>query len=309
MQVYQGVVENRDDSLKLGRCQVRIMGLHTEDKVQLPTEELPWAYPMQPITSAAMSGIGSSPVGPVLGTWVLIIFRDEYQQQPVMIGTIGGIPQSKAGTLAGLDSAGDVVVRSTDDAPRGGVLVDSSGRAVITSDGTPVTVGSSESQNIQSRSADSVPVDPQAESRATLSSSDKAIPTDLPKDLQGRASSPNLAQAKLGVAAIIAACDKLGLTEKYFKAAVLGVVGGECAWIPTREGYSYKPERMQDIFKNLTAEEVNKYAYAEKKGMSREDFFSFFYGPSHRGKKFLGNKTDEDGGKFYGRGFIQLTST
>ena len=68
---YSGVVENRLDPLKLGRCQVRIVGLHTEDKKILPTDSLPWAYPLQPVTSAAMNGIGHSPVGPVEGTWVI----------------------------------------------------------------------------------------------------------------------------------------------------------------------------------------------------------------------------------------------
>ena len=55
---YTGVVENRSDPLQLGRCQVRIVGLHTHDKVQLPTNDLPWATPMQPVVSAAMNGIG-----------------------------------------------------------------------------------------------------------------------------------------------------------------------------------------------------------------------------------------------------------
>ena len=94
---YTGVVEDRMDPLKLGRCKVRIIGLHTESKVDLPTDDLPWAYPMQPITSAGISGIGHAPVGPVEGSWVVVIFADEDQQQPMMIGTIGGIPQDKTG--------------------------------------------------------------------------------------------------------------------------------------------------------------------------------------------------------------------
>jgi Gp5 N-terminal OB domain len=72
MKLYTGVVENRRDPLKLGRCQVRIVGLHTEQKTVLPTKDLPWAFPMQPVTSAAMNGIGHAPVGPVEGTWVII---------------------------------------------------------------------------------------------------------------------------------------------------------------------------------------------------------------------------------------------
>ena len=91
--LYTGVVENRQDPLKLGRCQVRVVGLHTHDKSQLPTYDLPWAFPMQPSTSAAMSGIGDSPVGPVEGTWVVIMFQDKENQQPIILGTLGGIPQ------------------------------------------------------------------------------------------------------------------------------------------------------------------------------------------------------------------------
>ena len=88
--IYFGVVENRFDPLMLGRCQVRIVGVHTEDKVILPTSDLAWAMPMQPITSAGISGIGMAPVGVVEGTWVVLCFLDENFQYPMMIGTIGG---------------------------------------------------------------------------------------------------------------------------------------------------------------------------------------------------------------------------
>ena len=100
MELYTGVVENRADPLHLGRCQVRIVGLHTDDKTLLPTEDLPWATPLQPITSAGVSGIGSAPVGPVEGTWVGIVFRDEYEQYPIMIGTFTAVPQSQAAQQA-----------------------------------------------------------------------------------------------------------------------------------------------------------------------------------------------------------------
>ncbi|CAB4126649.1 Protein Gp5, N-terminal OB-fold domain containing protein [uncultured Caudovirales phage] len=98
---YTGVCEDRMDPLMLGRCKVRIIGLHTENKTDLPTDDLPWAYPLQPITSAGISGIGHAPVGPVEGSWVVVIFADEDKQQPMMIGTIGGIPQEKNGINGG----------------------------------------------------------------------------------------------------------------------------------------------------------------------------------------------------------------
>ena len=65
---WQGVVEDKIDPLMLGRCRVRILGYHTDDLNEIPTDCLPWAMPMQPITSAAMSGIGTTPLGPVEGT-------------------------------------------------------------------------------------------------------------------------------------------------------------------------------------------------------------------------------------------------
>lgn len=92
-----GVVENRQDPLKLGRCKVRVVGVHTANKVDLPTEDLPWAFPVLPITSASMSGVGDAPVGPVEGSWVIVIFKDgDAKQQPVMLGTLPGIPEEES---------------------------------------------------------------------------------------------------------------------------------------------------------------------------------------------------------------------
>lgn len=91
---WQGVVEENTDPLKLGRCKVRIAGWHTSEKRLIPTEDLPWAYPVQPINSAAISGIGISPTGILNGTWVFGFFRDgKDAQQPMILGTLGGIPQ------------------------------------------------------------------------------------------------------------------------------------------------------------------------------------------------------------------------
>ena len=94
---WQGVVEDRYDPLYLGRCRIRILGWHTEDKTDMPTESLPWVYPVQPIISAAQTGVGISPTGPVEGTWVVGFYRDgEQAQEPVFFGTLGGIPSLDA---------------------------------------------------------------------------------------------------------------------------------------------------------------------------------------------------------------------
>ena len=86
---WVGVVEDRNDPLYLGRCKVRIFGYHNDRKSLLSTADLPWATPIQPITSAAASGVGTSPLGPVEGSWVVGFFLDgDDMQQPAMIGSI-----------------------------------------------------------------------------------------------------------------------------------------------------------------------------------------------------------------------------
>ena len=93
-QWFVGVVEDRNDPKTLGRVRVRCLGYHTEDLVKLPTADLPWAHPMNPITSATVSGIGQTPLGVVEGTWVVGFFTDGNRaQQPVIIGTLPGVPK------------------------------------------------------------------------------------------------------------------------------------------------------------------------------------------------------------------------
>ena len=56
---YRGVVENNNDPLKLGRLQVRIFGIHTDDKDELPTEALPFAEVANSLAFGFISGIGA----------------------------------------------------------------------------------------------------------------------------------------------------------------------------------------------------------------------------------------------------------
>tara|TARA_Y100001936_G_scaffold116556_1_gene114045 strand:- start:113 stop:1210 length:1098 start_codon:yes stop_codon:yes gene_type:complete len=92
-QWFVGVVEDRQDPQKLGRVRVRCLGYHTEIHEDLKTADLPWAHPMNPITSATVSGIGQTPLGPVEGTWVVGFFSDGADaQQPIIMGTLPGVP-------------------------------------------------------------------------------------------------------------------------------------------------------------------------------------------------------------------------
>ena len=91
---FVGVVEDRQDPKHLGRVRVRCLGYHTEDLVKLPTTDLPWAHPMNPITSATVSGVGQTPLGVVEGTWVVGFFTDINKQQPMIMGTLPGVPST-----------------------------------------------------------------------------------------------------------------------------------------------------------------------------------------------------------------------
>ena len=90
-----GVVESTVDPLFLGRCKVRVVSIHSPDRRELPTDSLPWATPLQSITSAAQTGVGTSPTGLVPGSWVMVFFRDgELAQEPIILGSLGGIPKN-----------------------------------------------------------------------------------------------------------------------------------------------------------------------------------------------------------------------
>lgn len=144
--LYIGVIEDRNDPLKLGRCKVRVIGLHTHDTNQLPTADLPWAVPMQPITSAAISGIGTTPLGLVEGTHVIVMYQDEDNQCPVILGSIGGIPQSTSNDITTDDSTINIKIDGElkQSNTQSNVLLDGSGNAVTDGSGNPVTTAQEE---------------------------------------------------------------------------------------------------------------------------------------------------------------------
>jgi hypothetical protein len=73
----------------MGRYRVRCYGYHTKDKEEIPTDKLPWATPMVPITSASMTESGQSATGLYQGSWVVGFFRDgSNAQDPVIMGSI-----------------------------------------------------------------------------------------------------------------------------------------------------------------------------------------------------------------------------
>ena len=92
---FTGVIEDINDPMEMGRYRVRCFGYHNDDKSKdkgIPTEDLPWAMTMLPVTSASMSGVGQSATGLLQGTWVIGFFRDSINaQDPVIMGSIPSI--------------------------------------------------------------------------------------------------------------------------------------------------------------------------------------------------------------------------
>lgn len=89
--LFEGVVEDRQDPLFLGRVRVRAIGFHDADKQKMPTDSLPWAIPLLPPNG------GGDSLGYKEGDFVAGYFRDgEAKQFPVVLGMMPGIPEAPA---------------------------------------------------------------------------------------------------------------------------------------------------------------------------------------------------------------------
>jgi hypothetical protein len=109
---FIGVVEDINDPVQLGRVRVRCYGYHTEDKGQIPTEDLPWAIPVNPVTGASTSGVGEMPTGLVQGSWVIGFFIDgDDAQEPAILGSIASAPTTLADGGIGFNDPDEVFPR------------------------------------------------------------------------------------------------------------------------------------------------------------------------------------------------------
>lgn len=94
-----------DDPKKSGRYRVRIVGQHLKDCDATPTNELPWANVMMPVTTPFTDGLSSgASVGLEQGNWVVGFYMDADKQKPIIMGSVG---HTKAST----------VIKNTDPSP------------------------------------------------------------------------------------------------------------------------------------------------------------------------------------------------
>ena len=87
---WVGFVEDRMDPLKLGRLKIRCVGWDADNKMQLPTDALPWAQVAFPVNNV-------NPYACKEGDMVLGFFADgEAAQQRIVFGQFPSIPLKEA---------------------------------------------------------------------------------------------------------------------------------------------------------------------------------------------------------------------
>lgn len=86
--MYPAEVRDIKDPLKSGRVKVRVYGLQDNEQ-DVSDEHLPWAMPIQDITSAATAKVGKAPVGLLVGSRVIVTYltTDTGKQHPLIIGS------------------------------------------------------------------------------------------------------------------------------------------------------------------------------------------------------------------------------
>lgn len=97
---FVGEVKNVNDPLELGRIQVRIHGIHSDNQIDIPDDKLPYAQTVVPITEGGTKGIGNN-LGIKVGSLVFGLFLDGIDSQlPLVLGSMPKFEESSPGGLS-----------------------------------------------------------------------------------------------------------------------------------------------------------------------------------------------------------------
>jgi hypothetical protein len=140
-----GVVENRNDPLKLGRCQVRIFGYHTENKQLISTADLPWAPCLVSPNSQ------QSFATPKEGDYVMGFFGDgDSSQAPTIMGIYTGIKASAGGDSGFQDPRTPEEIAAAPKPPNG-IIVESVGQPTTSPSARGVVANTPQGQAANNR--------------------------------------------------------------------------------------------------------------------------------------------------------------
>ena len=148
---WYGVVTNVNDPDQEGRVQVRIHG-YMDDTTNIPDSALPWAKPLQPISSAGHNKIGKTPVGLVVGSTVSGIYQDDDRQYPIILGVISKAGNPASGTT---QNGAETLLPGTNSTPLGGRPATGTPASAPNNQSGPNADITQASQNIQQQDATS----------------------------------------------------------------------------------------------------------------------------------------------------------
>ena len=94
--IGQVETNKKDDPKRSGRFRVRIIGQHLKTgENATPTEDLPWAHLMMPVTTPFIEGgTGGASPGLQRGCFVVGFYLDNDKQKPIIMGSVGGVKGS-----------------------------------------------------------------------------------------------------------------------------------------------------------------------------------------------------------------------
>lgn len=109
---FMGIVVDIDDPKKLGRVKVRVFNLDGPPDKGIDNEDLQWATPLMPVTSASFYQVGSSPTGMLPGSRVIGFYIDgKIRRKPVVMGSFPFIDQGdESGHSVSKQARGDAAV-------------------------------------------------------------------------------------------------------------------------------------------------------------------------------------------------------